>query len=258
VWGCDVSFYQDEDETPQGIDFRKMKDAGASFVIIRAGQNLWKDPDFDTNWKAAKEAGLPRGAYWYLDVKAGMRGQAKIFADCLRGDMGELPPSLDFEQEEQRVYEAQNKRWVKKTLNIGDLNAFKTYLREYLPELDVDKTIIYTGYYYWKDNGSPDKKYLSHPLWIGNYNSEPMIPLPWTSYHLWQFAETGPGKELGVESNAIDMNYWGGDLASFLKFCGGPVIPPPTPEPIPEKVYPSTVTLNYSNENVLYKLDKRA
>jgi hypothetical protein len=87
-----------------------------------------------------------------------------------------------------------------------------------------------------------------------------MIPLPWTSYHLWQFAETGPGKELGVESNAIDMNYWGGDLASFVQFCGKPVdVIPPSNDPVNQvKVYPPTVTVNFIDENVLYKLDKRA
>ena len=39
VLGPDVSFYQDDPQTPQGIDFIKMR-AHVGYVIIRAGQNL--------------------------------------------------------------------------------------------------------------------------------------------------------------------------------------------------------------------------
>jgi GH25 family lysozyme M1 (1,4-beta-N-acetylmuramidase) len=55
----DISFYDDNNETPEGVDFVKMK-TRADGVIIRAGQNKWIDPDFRTNWKAAKEAGILR------------------------------------------------------------------------------------------------------------------------------------------------------------------------------------------------------
>jgi len=56
VLGIDVSFYQDDNATPQQIDFQKAKSNGAGFAIIRVGQNLWVDPDFAYNWKKAKEA----------------------------------------------------------------------------------------------------------------------------------------------------------------------------------------------------------
>jgi hypothetical protein len=49
----DVSFYHDEQETLQGIDFVKMAKS-AGFVIVRAGQNPWSDPDFKYNWREAK------------------------------------------------------------------------------------------------------------------------------------------------------------------------------------------------------------
>ena len=64
AFGPDVSYYNDDDETPQGIDFEKMK-LKVDFVIVRAGQNKWVDLDFTTNWLAAGKAGIPRGSYWY-------------------------------------------------------------------------------------------------------------------------------------------------------------------------------------------------
>ena len=39
VIGPDVSFYQDDPQTPQGIDFPKMRFT-AGFAIIRQGLNL--------------------------------------------------------------------------------------------------------------------------------------------------------------------------------------------------------------------------
>lgn len=215
--GPDVSFYQDDNGTPRGIDFNKMKSAGASFVIIRAGQNTWADPDFAENWKNANMAGMPRGAYWYLDVRASMRAQAKIYADLLRSDPGEIVPTVDFEQ--QAIYDG-------KKLGVNDLQAFLVYFDEYL-KLD-QKLMVYTGPYFWKERGSTDAKWRQHPLWIANYKvSEPVVPAPWNGYKLWQFTESGPGKEYGVESNAIDMNYLRGELPWINK--PDPVDPPITP-----------------------------
>ena len=62
IIGPDISFYQDDNETPQGVDFVKMRTV-TDWVIIRAGQNTWIDPDFKTNWTNAKAAGLRRGSY---------------------------------------------------------------------------------------------------------------------------------------------------------------------------------------------------
>src|SRR5690349_7631969 len=78
VIGPDVSFYQDDPETPQGIDFKRMK-ASAGYVIIRAGQNVWVDSDFKGNWLAAKQAGLPRGSYWFYDSRVEPKKQAELW-----------------------------------------------------------------------------------------------------------------------------------------------------------------------------------
>ena len=79
-------------------DARKAKTAGATFVFIKASQATFSDPQFAANWQKAKEAGLLRGAYHYLDyTKSGLE-QANYFADLLKADPGELPPVVDYEQ----------------------------------------------------------------------------------------------------------------------------------------------------------------
>ena len=48
-------------------DARKSKSAGAQFVYIKASQAVFADPLFAGNWQKAKEAGILRGAYHFLD-----------------------------------------------------------------------------------------------------------------------------------------------------------------------------------------------
>lgn len=210
--GPDISFYQDEPSTPQGVDFVKMRQA-ADFVIIRAGQNLWVDSDFKTNWKEAKKAGLPRGSYWFYDSRADPKRQAELWVEQFEGDLGELPLFADFEES----YNGPYKGWRK----------WYDFL-ERLKQLVGDKKeiFIYTAYYYWRDN-APNatteptslEYFHQYPLWIANYGvSKPTIPKPWgeNEWTFWQFTETGDGKLYGVESKGIDLNYFNGDRAAFL------------------------------------------
>ena len=138
VIGPDVSFYQDEPSTPQGIDFVKMKQA-AEFVIIRAGQNLWPDSDFKYNWQQARQAGLPRGSYWFYDSRAEPKRQAELWIQQFEGDFGELPLCADFEDAYNGIY----KGW----------RNWYTFLERLKTLLPTGKEIfIYTAYYYWRDN----------------------------------------------------------------------------------------------------------
>jgi len=61
--GIDISAWQDDNSTPQQIDWSKAKSAGAQFAFIKASQGTFTDQDFAYNWQAAKAAGVLRGAY---------------------------------------------------------------------------------------------------------------------------------------------------------------------------------------------------
>jgi len=223
VIGPDVSFYQDDPETPQGIDFVKMK-VSAGYVIIRAGQNLWVDTDFKSNWREAKLAGIPRGSYWFYDSRIEPKRQAELWVQQFGGDFGELPLFADFEEDYKGAYTGW-KHWY-------------TFL-EQLKVLVKGKEIgIYTGFYYWRDNApnaatqAANLEYFhQYPLWIANYGAiEPLIPKPWTKneWVFWQYTETGDGKLYGVESNGIDLNYFNGDAAALkTRFNLSDVPPPP-------------------------------
>jgi GH25 family lysozyme M1 (1,4-beta-N-acetylmuramidase) len=137
VHGPDVSFYQDNDATPQQIDFETMKAAGASFVIVRAGQRNYTDPDFAHNWQAAKQAGLPRGTYWLFDSRADPKEQARLWWELIKDDIGELPHFLDLEEK----YGGSWSGWQ----HWYDM----LYEFQRISKLPVERIGIYTGFYYW-------------------------------------------------------------------------------------------------------------
>jgi GH25 family lysozyme M1 (1,4-beta-N-acetylmuramidase)/uncharacterized protein YgiM (DUF1202 family) len=235
VIGPDISFYQDDPQTPQGVNFTKMRES-ATFVIVRAGQNLWGDRDFKVNWSGAKAAGLPRGSYWFYDSRVDPKLQAEKWVSMFEGDFGELPLWGDFEDNYGGPFKGW-KHWY----------DFLERVKQLIPS---SKEIgVYTGFYYWKENTvsinipSASLDYFKqYPLWIANYNpTAPLIPKPWVDWTFWQFTDNGIGGPYGVESLNIDLNYFNGDLAAFEQRFGITVGPPPPPPP-PGKNYKVTVT----------------
>jgi lysozyme len=209
VRGPDVSFHQDAPTTPQQIDFAKMKAAGASFVIIRAGQNAWADPDLSYNLLEARKAGLPVGVYFFYDSRVSPESQADLFLSLTRGIPLELGMWLDLEEN----YGGSYRGWQ---------NWKKCLMRLRASGQDVG---VYTAPAYWMRNrptGSADLAYFkSFPLWIAHYDvSAPIIPSPWDYAILWQMGTPAAGLEYGAESLEIDMNYWYGSPESFRAYFG--------------------------------------
>mgnify|MGYP001285112990 CR=1 FL=1 len=228
IIGPDVSFYQDDPQTPQGIDFAQMR-ASTNFVIIRAGQNLWVDSDFKANWREAKIAGLARGSYWFYDSRADPKKQADLWVQQFGSDFGELPLFADLEER----YNGRFKGWK-------NWYTFLERVKVLVPQKEI---FIYTAYYYWLEfapnptTQAANLEYFhKYPLWIANYGAaEPLVPKPWAKneWLFWQYTSKGNGKPYGVESLNIDLNYFNGDFAAFLTRFGITEQPPPPPPPSP-------------------------
>ena len=207
VLGPDVSFHQDDNGTVQQIDFAKMRAAGAGFVIIRVGQNSWVDPDFRRNYQAAKDAGLPRGCYWFYDSRTSPLSQALTCAATIGTDYPELGVWLDLEENYGGGYRGwQN--WIQ------CLAALKT---------KFPRVGCYTAPFYWMLNRPQDAESLAYfksfDLWLAHYNvTTPLVPSPWTSWVLWQYGTPAEGLKYGAESLEIDMNYFNGDINTFHNY----------------------------------------
>jgi len=218
----DVSFYQ------KLIDFHKMQAAGIRGTIIRAGQNEWVDPFWDTNWTMAKEAGLPRGSYFLYDSRKHWRDQADLYWSLIRGDLGELMVTADYEESYGGAY--------------GGWKNLYNFLERLLGNgVPLSKLWIYSGYYYLLDHlPQNDPGALAYfkkfKLWLAWYTSNPAYvkqPSPWIDPEdvlLWQNGTPPRGKELGVSTIEIDISQWTGTLDSYRSYfkLGGttPPLPP--------------------------------
>lgn len=240
IIGQDVSFYQDNKDTPIHIDFTKMVNSGSSFTIIRAGQNLWVDRDIELNMKNAKAAGIPRGTYWFYDSRVDPKVQARLYIQSLKGDLGELPLFADLEER----YGGKYSGW----------RNWKLFLEELKSLCGGHEISIYTAPYYWKENTSILKGctptsleyFHQYSLWIANYEVDaPSIPKPWSpdEWVFWQFTDKGNGPLYGVESLNVDMNYFNGNIDEFrTRFNLGEIVTPPL-----EEVYPVEMVVMMSN-----------
>jgi GH25 family lysozyme M1 (1,4-beta-N-acetylmuramidase) len=219
--GLDISFWQ---TLPVGhrdrreIDFGMMRE-NASFVIIRAGQNLWKDREFAINRRGAMEAGLPHGSYWFYDSRADPVKQADLWLDILGGEFGELGLWMDFEDNYGGAFHGMS-HWRK--------------FAERLMQRSSARLGVYTAYYYWMwTTGGKADWFLRFPLWVANYGTtKPLVPKPWGDWTLWQFTDKGDARRYGIYNSAsCDLNEFNGNEQAFRKFFGiGGVTPPPEPQ----------------------------
>ena len=226
--GIDVSFWQDDNTTPQQINWRKAKAAGAVFAFIKASQATYKDQDFEYNWREAKAAGILRGAYHYFDYRMEPpKTQAQYMIRLLRNDPGELPPVMDLEI---------NPYWAPPSRE----NLLKM-TQVFLSELEAAfgrKPLFYTNpnmiYHVLK----PVPDWLTeYPLWIAHYDiPRPTMFAPWRRWTFWQWTDKGDGLLFGMESKQVDMNWFNGTEAELRQWAGLE-LPAPLPEPsLEEKV----------------------
>ena len=86
------------------LDFKRLKSAGIDFAMIRAGLGTQTDPMFQSHIKAAQNAGMQAGVYWF--AYALNTNEAKKEADaCLKVIKPyklDLPVFYDFEYDTER------------------------------------------------------------------------------------------------------------------------------------------------------------
>ena len=209
IFGIDVSVWDGV------VDFAKAKNSGASFVYIKASQQV-ADAKFAVNWKAAKGI-LPRGAYHYLDWRKSELDQANLFVSTMGGDWGELPPVLDLEMDPTNY--GMNVAIVR-----GKIWNFLTAVEKSTGRIPM----LYTGYYYWNQWGSKDAGWLHFPFWLAWYAAESIIkvPLPWTKWTFWQYTDRADGHLFGCQSAGVDLSYFNGTIDQLNQFAPVPVVAP--------------------------------
>lgn len=229
ILGIDVSSYQDDNNTPQRIDWEKAKAAGARFAIIRASQNLDPDGDFEYNWQEARRVGIPRGAYHFYDYRNGKAPavmQAEYFWSLIENDPGEIAPAMDFEKP--------NKYWPDLPSRATCLDMIQVFLTK-MDMLSKRKSIFYSNVNTIRFALAPMPSSITdHPLWIAAWPkvhvgqsaedaAKGFVPFTgnWPAWTLWQFTTVLNGKKFGMESAGLDGDYFYGTEEEFKIFTGG-------------------------------------
>ncbi|MDE7467355.1 MAG: hypothetical protein K2M61_03265 [Muribaculaceae bacterium] len=192
LMGVDVSGHNGE------LDFDSLAAAGVTFIYIKATEGAtWRDRFFDTNYRAAKAAGLRVGIYHFFrfDVSPSLQAENILFA--LRGRTIHLPVAIDLEE------------WT----NPTDIttSAVVENLRELIHQLRRHgvRPMIYTnknGYGRFVRGNFDDV-----PLWICSFTNPPLPERErWT---FWQHSHKGrlPGCDGPIDLstfNTPEMGEW--------------------------------------------------
>lgn len=98
VKGIDISKWN------ANLDFKRLKTAGIDFAMIRAGLGTQTDPMLASHIKAAQDAGMQVGAYWFayaLNVSEAKK-EADACLKVIKPHKLDLPIFYDFEYDTER------------------------------------------------------------------------------------------------------------------------------------------------------------
>ena len=174
--GIDVSSFQGE------IDWKKVKNAGVEFAIIRLGfgytvnMELVLDKYFQANLEGAKNQGLKVGVYFYTyaNTLEEIEEQAKFISDNLHGEELELGVTFDWENWNNfQDYQ----------VSFYDLNNMYDNFSSILKNKGYD-TMLYGSKFYLSNvwSTSNRKIWLAHYTSMTNYDKD---------FKLWQFSDKG-------------------------------------------------------------------
>lgn len=208
--GIDVSGYQGN------IDFKKVKESGVEFVIVKAGYSTSTVPSWENNFANAKNSGLKVGAYWYSYAKTIEQGveEARAFIAALNGKRLDFPVYMDLEERAQ----------------FDKGKAFCTELvKAFCGELT--KAGYYAGVYsttYWYTNYVEESVRETYLAWIADYRDKCYYT---GTYGIWQY---GTGTVPGVQYECdLDEGYV--DYSEYIIENGLNGYPQQPKPPAPDK-----------------------
>lgn len=197
VRGIDVSAHNGD------IDFDALRDAGYTFVIIKATEGTdWQDRNLTRNYARARRAGLVTGLYHFFRFDSPGNLQALNIIEATSSRPVDLPVVIDLE-------EFGNPRFTPTRQVIRQLDTcLATLSRTGIP------VMLYTN-----KRGHQRfiaGRYDSIPLWLCSLDRGSPDDIPWI---IWQHSHRG--RVPGI-SGATDLNVFAGDSAAFAAFCHPP------------------------------------
>lgn len=174
--GIDVSEWQGD------VDYEAVKEAGATFVMMRIGVKLDSgeepalDGQFLDNIKSAKEAGLKVGVYLYSKALSSEEAieEARWVLKQLDGESLDLPIVFDWE-----IWG----NWNSYHMSFHDLNEMAHLFIETVEDEGYEGMLYGSKFYlenFWEDGEFEN-------IWLAHYASN----TSYEGYMMWQFSNVG-------------------------------------------------------------------
>lgn len=186
--GIDISRWQGE------IDFKKVKQAGIEFVMIRVGSedkdgNLFVDPKFKEYIKGFNKINMPVGIYYYsyADGIEDAKKEARWVIKQIKKYDVDLP--IVFDWENWSNYREYNLSFHKLT-EIAD-----AFLNEI--EKEGYEGMLYSSKYYLENIWYK----TNHKVWLAHYTNSTDYK---GDYYMWQLCSNG--KVDGIDNNLVDID----------------------------------------------------
>lgn len=197
--GIDVSVHNGS------IDWKKVKNAGIQFAILRAGygrEMSQKDARFEANYRNAKAAGIPVGAYWYSYAMSEdeARLEADVFLSVIEGKQFEMPVYFDLEE--------------KKQFDLGK-EKVSAIMRAFLER--VESAGYFVGLYGSASSlttHTADDIKSRYTIWLAHWTNQ----TDYSGAHaLWQYSEKGSVSDI---SGNIDLDIAYVDFPAIIRNKG--------------------------------------
>lgn len=195
VHGIDVSHHQ------KNINWNKVKEDSIDFVFMKAteGENF-RDPNFEFNWRSAKEKNIIRGTYHFYRPSVDAEIQAKHFIRTVKLSSGDFPPVLDLEVSDNRpkqIIIEGAKRWLK-----------------IIEQHYGVKPILYVNRNWFEEY--VDGNFDDYVVWMAAYTVSPQPELVnGKDWNFWQY--TNRGRIQGIDG-AVDLNVFYGSKEELKAF----------------------------------------
>ena len=200
IKGIDVSHWQGS------INWAKVKAADIKFAIIKAGgsdDDFYTDSKWEANYKGAKAAGIPVGAYYFVGkdcvTAAAGKADAERFIKILKGKQLEYPVYMDNEAQPASA-------------KAGITEAVIAFCET------MEAAGYFVGIYGSAVSGfkerMDDSKLTAYAHWVAQYASKCSYS---GSYGIWQYSSKGSVD--GISGN-VDMDYAYVDYPTTIKNGG--------------------------------------
>ena len=198
VHGTDVSKYQGK------VDWHSARANGIAFAFIKATEGGDRvDDNFVENWRAAKAAGIPRGAYHFFYFCRPAHEQAAWFIRHVPRDPAALPPVLDMEW--NHLSPTCKLRPPASTVQ-AEMRVFLDILTRHYGK----RPIIYTSIDFYEDNRLHE--FHGYHWWLRSVSAHPHDKYDRRPFLFWQY--TGTGILPGVDGDA-DLNVFYGSASQW-------------------------------------------